>query len=357
MVMEVEMLAMFDGHNEQEVYAAQRACGIFHAAVPEPENFVLGICSVEEMGVCRGALSPAHEKVHKAHLLAIHNDDEDGAYDEGGEYDGGGGNGDGGGNANGSGSGNGSDSGSGSGGGGEGTYRQGGGVRLKLRATSGPRKGTIYYHRVPAGTVIVNCTDSLATKAQADSWEPLVSGGGLVLAPQVAMGFTGPSATLLTHAWYCGTLDKVWRKLFRVYWGPKDKGKIGISTIYMLICNVFLMKSAIPLTVQFNDYSSPASLVPFHRRILTIFRLGSTVPPIIRKHRSWMTLRWDDDKGEGAGGGGGEEGEEGEEGGALVGPGGTMEGFSGQVVEGLGGTTGAWSSGKDGGGEALRSKL
>jgi hypothetical protein len=63
MVMEVEMLAMFDGHNEQEVYAAQRACGIFHAAVPEPENFVLGICSVEEMGVCRSALSPAHEKV------------------------------------------------------------------------------------------------------------------------------------------------------------------------------------------------------------------------------------------------------------------------------------------------------
>jgi len=136
----VEMLAMFDGHNEQEVYAAQRACGVFHAAVPDPENFVLGICSVEEMGVCRGALSPAHEKVHKAHLIAIHNDDGDGAYDEGGEYEGGGGNGDGRGNGNGScngsgsggGNGNGNGNGSGSGGGGERTYGRGGGVRLKL---------------------------------------------------------------------------------------------------------------------------------------------------------------------------------------------------------------------------------
>ena len=52
-----------------------------------------------------------------------------------------------------------------------------------------------------AGTVIVNCTDSLGTTAQVNSWEPVISGGGKVLAPQTIVGFTGPSATIATHAW------------------------------------------------------------------------------------------------------------------------------------------------------------
>jgi hypothetical protein len=68
---------------------------------------------------------------------------------------------------------------------------------------------------MPAGTVIVNCTDSLATDEQSDSWEHIVQNDGLVLAPQAAVGFTGPSANILVHAWYCNTLGETWRKLLR----------------------------------------------------------------------------------------------------------------------------------------------
>merc|ERR1712232_80115 len=71
------MLEMYDGDNEQDVFAALRSKGFFHSAVPDPQNFIFGILSVHEMKVCRGALSPADERVHKAHLMAIQNDPDD----------------------------------------------------------------------------------------------------------------------------------------------------------------------------------------------------------------------------------------------------------------------------------------
>ena len=98
----LDLLERYTGDNEQEVFKIQRDKGFFHSAVPAPENFMIGIASVAEIQVCREAL---RNHIHMAHLLAVENDDED-----------------------------------------EGV------AVLKLRVSTGERKGSVYYHRVPAGT-------------------------------------------------------------------------------------------------------------------------------------------------------------------------------------------------------------
>ena len=45
--------------------------GLVHSSVPDPQSFVLGLCSEEEIAVQRAALSPADTKVIKGHLLDI----------------------------------------------------------------------------------------------------------------------------------------------------------------------------------------------------------------------------------------------------------------------------------------------
>ena len=45
--------------------------GLVHSSVPDPESFVLGICSEEEIEVQRAALSPPDTKVIKGYLLDI----------------------------------------------------------------------------------------------------------------------------------------------------------------------------------------------------------------------------------------------------------------------------------------------
>ena len=99
----LDLFEKYTGDNEQEVFKAQRAKGFFHSALPTPENFMVGIASVAEVQVCRKAL---RGHIHMAHLLAVENDSED-----------------------------------------EGS------VLLKLRTSTGASKGSVYYHRVPAGSV------------------------------------------------------------------------------------------------------------------------------------------------------------------------------------------------------------
>jgi hypothetical protein len=138
------------------------------------------------MRVVRQALSPVSHKIFKAHLVGVEDDpaDEDVAL-------------------------------------------------LQLRSVV---DGTISQHPVPRGAVLVNCTESLGTAAQ-NKFEPIISGGGLVLAPQTACGFTGPSATFLTHAWFLDKLEPIWRKLIRVEFNPEKKYKTGIHSLYLVVFN------------------------------------------------------------------------------------------------------------------------
>ena len=150
-----------------QVYKASAAAGFLHSPVPDPQNFILGICSEEEVAAIAAALAPAEENIVKAHLVDI----ADGVA----------------------------------------------GPALRLRGLDGVE----FERPVPAGSFVINCTDHITevlrficfsqcilsfilsfahprcvhsryhpdttrlTCKGANGFEPIVSKGGRVLAPQV----------------------------------------------------------------------------------------------------------------------------------------------------------------------------
>jgi len=171
----LDMVDMFDGGNAGEVFKEMQRKGLLHSPIDDARCFVLGICSGAEVAAVRAALMPPKERVIKAHLV----DMEQGAD---------------------------------------------GAPSFKLRALDGQ---TIFHRSIEPGSFVVNCTDNISFTNR--SYEPIVSDGGLVLSPQSALGFTGPTAHLLTHAWLLGKLDGFWRTLPRITIGNMTDGKESLS--------------------------------------------------------------------------------------------------------------------------------
>jgi hypothetical protein len=242
----VQMLQMYNGDNAREVLDEFERRGFFHSAIPGAEAWSLGIAAVEEIDVIRQALRPVEQKIRKAHLLAVVDDPDD-----------------------------------------EGQ------ALLKLRSVA---DSSISYLPVPRGSVLINCTESLGKAAQV-GFEPILSDDGLVLSPQTACGFTGPSATMLTHAWYYkpGRLEKIWRKLIRVSLElPKEKFKFGLHALYPLLFNTLTLRLALPPLFSLTDQSSPVNLWPMHRRPLIMLQVFWKVNAMRAKHQKFMTLRFSD---------------------------------------------------------------
>ena len=125
----MDMLELWDGTNEKWVYAELARRGAMHSAIDDPANFVLGICSEQEIEAIRAVLSPPEQKVLKCHLMDVVDDGEQ--------------------------------------------------VRLKLRGLDGK---TVFYQDIPAGSFVINCTDHYPNAAT--TFEPLQSKSGKVLTPQ-----------------------------------------------------------------------------------------------------------------------------------------------------------------------------
>jgi hypothetical protein len=226
-----------------------------HSAVEQPQSWVLGISSVHEMTICRAALSPASSKVFKAHLLDVV-DGPDGT------------------------------------------------AVMKLRNLD----GSVVEHCMPAGAILINCTDSLGTPEQTEQWKPIISADGLVLAPQFCLGFSGPSACQLTHLWYLGKLSRLWKKFIRVgsrrpqgrpvggkekAWENKEKGK-GVEALYMLVFNSIMVAGAMPFSISSQDKSNPLTTLPAHRRLPAFLSTIYQVGQIWEKHMQIMPLRYTD---------------------------------------------------------------
>ena len=77
-------------------------------------------------------------------------------------------------------------------------------------------------------------------------FEPIVSDDGLVLSPQAALGFSGPSAHALTHAWYLKTLGDHWRNLTRAGFEKGNKHNDGIGAFFQLIFAVNSVCALLP---------------------------------------------------------------------------------------------------------------
>ena len=67
-----------------------------------------------------------------------------------------------------------------------------------------------------------------------------------MLSPQAALGFSGPSAHVLTHAWYLGVLADHWKSLARVTASKEDKSNFGIAAFYQLMFSVPAMTRLLP---------------------------------------------------------------------------------------------------------------
>merc|ERR1712070_503990 len=133
---------------------------------------------------------------------------------------------------------------------------------MRLRGLDG---SSIEERSIPAGSFIVNCTDSLFTADKVNSFEPILSEDGLVCSPQTALGFTGPGADILTHAWFRGSLENFWRELPRAEVDSANKHKGGILLIYLLTVNTLLAAKHLPMAMNRNRKSNPASVLPAHR--------------------------------------------------------------------------------------------
>eukprot|EP01047_Picozoa_sp_COSAG01_P053844 COSAG01_NODE_5815_length_4017_cov_3.964267_3_plen_232_part_00 len=97
---------------------------------------------------------------------------------------------------------------------------------------------------VPAHSFLINCTDQLGEHS--NIFDPIVSEDGLVLSPQGALGFSGPSAHVLTHAWYLSVLGDHWKALVRMTASKEDKANFGIAAFYQLMFSVPAMTRLLP---------------------------------------------------------------------------------------------------------------
>ena len=155
------MLEMYDGDNADEVYKRMAAEGNgFISPIPDPKKFMAGTASVEEVDHVRSVLSPPESKVFKAHLVDVVL-----RYGIDGPED---------------------------------------GATLELKSCD---TGEVEHVVVPRGTFIINCTGHVHPQRA----RPVLSDDGLVLIPQHFAGFSGPSASYLTHLFYVDQLEPWWR--------------------------------------------------------------------------------------------------------------------------------------------------
>ena len=250
-----DILEKYDGTNAQHVY--QEMCttsNAMHSAIPNPSSFVLGIMSSEEIKVVGQVLSPPSDKIIKGYLIDVVDDDE-AVIDGEGARD--------------------------------------GGVRMLLRDLNGNEVD----RAAPQGTIIINATDNL-TEANANRFGPVIDSSGLVLSPQRLCGFTGPSATLCVHAWYAGTLSRVWKQLPRLCIDITDnKSVAGLHLMAVLVLNTAVVLSVLPKTWKqrwITNGNAAQERYPMYRMIGTGLRAKRIFPTLMKKFGVIMKERYTD---------------------------------------------------------------
>ena len=209
----VSMMDLFDGHSGKEVLREMGKRGFLHSPLADPSSFQVGVCSRWEVELVEQVLSPQEEKVCKAHLIDVTADASTG------------------------------------------------GTVLHMRPVpSGDHWETadldsmgaeLTTMALPQGSFLINCTDHIGEHA--NIFDPIVSDDGLVLSPQAALGFSGPSAHALTHAWYLDVLGDTWRGLLRMTANKDEKANFGIGAFFQLIFAVQAITALLPPELVANS--------------------------------------------------------------------------------------------------------
>ena len=141
---------------------------------------------------------------------------------------------------------------------------------------------------VADGSWFINCTSHLRHVPH----EPVLQDGGVVCAPQFAMGFSGTSAYYLTHLWYRDALASVAPELFRLRVDVEPKLRFAPHMALMVMANMALARPPLSLASKFEgDFSK---WYPFYRQIPMIVRVMSTRGEVIRKAEKLLKKRFGD---------------------------------------------------------------
>jgi hypothetical protein len=118
--------------------------------------------------------------------------------------------------------------------------------------------------------------------------------GGVVCAPQFAMGFTGTSAYYLTHLWYRGELGSVAPDLFRLRVDVEPKLRFAPHLALMVMANMAIAGAHLPLSIVSKFRGDFNKWYPFYRQIPMILRIMSTRSEMIRKAEKFLKKRFAD---------------------------------------------------------------
>jgi len=234
----LEALEGYDGNNALEHLSQLSKHGLVHSPFPDPHSFVLGMCSTHEVDVVRAVLSPADKKIIKGHLLDIVDD--------------------------------------------------GSCPKLQIRSLD----GSIVLHPIEPGSFIVDCTDHV----RPIEWGPIISDDGLVVSPQNAAGFSGPSANLVVHLFYTNrdALRRVWKELPRMRIDmEKDKARFGLDLLMLVLCNSAVLRSKLPKNAQ--KYAPTRNDLPLHRAVVMALRTLHRFRLQIKRSSHIITGRFTDE--------------------------------------------------------------
>mmetsp|Transcript_5111 Transcript_5111/g.12008 ORF Transcript_5111/g.12008 Transcript_5111/m.12008 type:complete len:514 (-) Transcript_5111:68-1609(-) len=227
-----QIIENYNGSNTSEVLREMEKRGFVHSAIPDASSFLVGVCSREEIRTARAALSPPEDKIIRAHLADVVTTDGEPA--------------------------------------------------LTLQALDGKTRFT---RTIERGAFIINCTDMIGPLAH----EPILSDDGLVVSPQNLAGFTGPSANLVTHLFYLGKLEPLWRELPRAGASPiENKTKAGLDLLMMVLINNMKVTNALPRDVR-SKYLLQPEPQPEH----SLKKFAALMPRLLQNHQL-LTARYTD---------------------------------------------------------------
>eukprot|EP00038_Savillea_parva_P010451 m.190409 g.190409 ORF g.190409 m.190409 type:complete len:543 (-) comp18030_c0_seq1:84-1712(-) len=241
------MIELYDGTNGNDVYRQMaKESGAFHSPWPDPQTHKGGLASEAEVEHVRRVLHPAATKIIKAHLVDVM---EDGPQD----------------------------------------------VLLQLRPCVGSSAATPTTLRLPRGSFIVNCTGHLRPAPVT----PVLSGHGRVLTTQMFLGFSGPSANLLTHMFYADALESWWRDfpLFDAFSSRERLANPGFGL--ELLCTVVLAE--IMAMARMPEHLRDVAAVPkgnsvgMIKNLLAVRRFRNKASMLFKRYRTYIAPRkWRD---------------------------------------------------------------
>jgi cation diffusion facilitator CzcD-associated flavoprotein CzcO len=143
---------------------------------------------------------------------------------------------------------------------------------------------------VADGSWFINCTSHLRSVP----YEPVLQDGGVVCAPQSAMGFTGTTAYYVTHLWYRGELASIAPQLFRTPLDVEPKLRFMPHAALMVMANMALAGARLPLSIVSKFQGDFNKWYPVPRRLPMMARIMMTRREVLQRAERVLKTRFSD---------------------------------------------------------------